>query len=1571
MKLIKMKILGLNQTNKVENTSNMYNKIDTDTKLNTLTNQDSTDAKENDYKNTKKLTNKDSTETTENNNKNTKTLENNNNTTIKKRVLQTMNHETAVFDKVAIDTAAGIHLVHTKEWLQEYGTIVNAPEYYGAGDDENPLLIPGKGILPIKISQTEVRGVEAYYCPQQDATIISADKLYNETGITLDRGYKSLVGEETDFDADTFKTGNTVWVDADKIISFKPINHNSNQKVNDHIIRAISPPNPLNRKHNVSLIEAHLRLNHFPAKGIIKSIKMNNFDDVSAITDTKLSMKLWCEICASGRIHRHFHYTGSMNHYSSQKLPGSSWSLDVFGPVPHVKERYMLIMIDSVSRFMIVTTHSKKTQNEIGTQIEKNIKWIEKQFDTQVKELLMDRGKEFDNQIVESMASREGISIIYTSTEDHAANSRSERGIRTIIEDTRTLLLQSRLPLRFWTYAARAAANVRNCLYNKNVGESPLLNLSNHKTKINLRSFLPFGAPAMIKDHTIHKTRAPGKKAITLAKDPKGYGYHFYIPKDRKIISTTNYVLPDYTIDHSVKAKDNQQDIIGTFLEEIKEKIGDVNDTDFNEDEIVKSLPLDVDDNDDEDSDDDDIEFDTDEVRIAKYLIENDPLEVNNEEPYIDPRNIDNINLDELFQDIKVEEDEVAAEPEEEYNTTVNDDEVEEKEFVTEPEKNISINDDDSEMIEEEHINESEEDISNNIDDSKSLIEDNNHEQYPLLTENTIDDSSLPNEYLTIEHQNVDQTDRNNDISDDPDYTPNEHDSEDDDLVDAHEKVDIDGDELLELKLDAVMQHSDTVEENNFSDEEEVFRDIKKRFTADNRVTKPKTIIKPTTEQITTEYKAMMKAMNINLDEDKNNSNISTNIFNKSNHITTTDTIGNHVNSTVETEINQPIHVEHEDHDESDDEFFDTNELHKDIDQTKTKHEMISQANKWMDKNFQSITKKPKSTINTRLLDETIKSGNINEIPKINLNSLVDKNDEPHPKRVVKTKKFIRFIHTQFGWQDYLIESDGYFKVSRVIRALFYKDAITTNTDLEAKTKFIEAYNAELTNLVNMGVIDLNVKIEKTKIPKNKLIPLNSIFDIKRSGVYKARIVCRGDQQDPTSYNDIETAILNMDSLKILLILSNNSNMKLRTLDINHAFLYADLEEELYVVHPQDKRKATPLRKALYGLRQSPRCWNETFKEFMNSIGLYDNVYSPGFYVSKNKKIMVAAYVDDCILAAENDEELDKIEQILRDRFSLKIVGVMKENKLDTDILGMDLHYDYNEGTITLGMKSYITRLKEQYPDIINNDMKNMELPHVTTYEINPKEDELILEKKDYKKRVKYLQELIGKLNYIRSRGRIDIEFAVGKVARLVLYPHDKVIKAAEKILKYVYSTRDVEMTFQREHINNNYTITVVCDASLASEYDLKSRAGGIIWLGSNFFHGFSKKSSIICESSAEAELDAINTGDKLALLLKLKLEKLTGQHTVEINLITDSKPALDWLKQDYFKARTKFLGLRIERLKERLNDKQLIVRKIKGLDNTADPLTKPVAKKDFEKLVQVLQHQLTSQVLLPITVPW
>lgn len=113
-------------------------------------------------------------------------------------------------------------------------------------------------------------------------------------------------------------------------------------------------------------------------------------------------------------------------------------------------------------------------------------------------------------------------------------------------------------------------------------------------------------------------------------------------------------------------------------------------------------------------------------------------------------------------------------------------------------------------------------------------------------------------------------------------------------------------------------------------------------------------------------------------------------------------------------------------------------------------------------------------------------------------------------------------------------------------------------------------------------------------------------------------------------------------------------------------------------------------------------------------------------------------------------------------------------------------------------------------------------------------------------------------------------------------------------------------------------SISVVSDASLATEFDIKSRARAIVLPGNKLFHGFSKKSTIICEPSAEAELDALNTGEKIALLLKLKLDKIVGPNKVKMDIITDTKSALHRLKQEYVKARIKLLELRIKTSKKK-----------------------------------------------------
>ena len=224
---------------------------------------------------------------------------------------------------------------------------------------------------------------------------------------------------------------------------------------------------------------------------------------------------------------------------------------------------------------------------------------------------------------------------------------------------------------------------------------------------------------------------------------------------------------------------------------------------------------------------------------------------------------------------------------------------------------------------------------------------------------------------------------------------------------------------------------------------------------------------------------------------------------------------------------------------------------------------------------------------------------------------------------------------------------------------------------------------------------------------KKKIIHINTIFTCKRNGVYKARIVCRGDLQKDNSYNEIETSILDMQSLKILLTVANNKKMFSRAFDINHAFLCADLNEELYIPQRQNNKVVTQLKKSLYGLKQSPYNWNKTLKKFMNSIGLHDSIHSPGLYVSEDESIMIAAYVDDCIIADENEDDLEKYMEILKDKLAFKELGFMTNNQMKTDILGLDLNYDRTKGIIQLSMNNHIGKIFEGYEEIISKKVKN------------------------------------------------------------------------------------------------------------------------------------------------------------------------------------------------------------------------------------------------------------------------
>jgi hypothetical protein len=83
------------------------------------------------------------------------------------------------------------------------------------------------------------------------------------------------------------------------------------------------------------------------------------------------------------------------------------------------------------------------------------------------------------------------------------------------------------------------------------------------------------------------------------------------------------------------------------------------------------------------------------------------------------------------------------------------------------------------------------------------------------------------------------------------------------------------------------------------------------------------------------------------------------------------------------------------------------------------------------------------------------------------------------------------------------------------------------------------------------------------------------------------------EQQEGTDFNETFAPVAKFQSIRILLALAAQNNWHIHQMDVDSAFLYADLEEELYMeqpdgfVEPGMEDYVCLLLKALYGLKQA------------------------------------------------------------------------------------------------------------------------------------------------------------------------------------------------------------------------------------------------------------------------------------------------------------------------------------------------------------------------------------------------
>ncbi|GJX32910.1 putative ribonuclease H-like domain-containing protein [Tanacetum coccineum] len=249
----------------------------------------------------------------------------------------------------------------------------------------------------------------------------------------------------------------------------------------------------------------HRRLGHINYKIMNKLVKGNLVKGLpSKIFENDLS----CVACQKGKQHKASYKTKLVNSISK---PLHMLHMDLFGPInvkSLMKKSYCLVVTDDFSRFSWVFFLA--TKDETSGILNTFITGIENQLDHKVKVIRCDNGTEFKNSIMNQFCEMKGIKREFSVARTPQQNGVAERKNRTLIEATRTMLVDSKFPTTFWAEAVNTACYVLNrVLIIKPHNKTPYELIRGRPPLIDFMK--PFGCPVTILNTRDHLGKFDGK----------------------------------------------------------------------------------------------------------------------------------------------------------------------------------------------------------------------------------------------------------------------------------------------------------------------------------------------------------------------------------------------------------------------------------------------------------------------------------------------------------------------------------------------------------------------------------------------------------------------------------------------------------------------------------------------------------------------------------------------------------------------------------------------------------------------------------------------------------------------------------------------------------------------------------------------------------------------------------------------------------------------------------------------------------------------------------------------------
>ena len=496
---------------------------------------------------------------------------------------------------------------------------------------------------------------------------------------------------------------------------------------------------------------------------------------------------------------------------------------------------------------------------------------------------------------------------------------------------------------------------------------------------------------------------------------------------------------------------------------------------------------------------------------------------------------------------------------------------------------------------------------------------------------------------------------------------------------------------------------------------------------------------------------------------------------------------------------------------------------------------------------------------------------------------------------------------------------------------------------------------------------------------------------------YKARLTPQGCYQTfGIDFIDTYAPVARMTTVRYVLALSVLLSLRVSTVDFQNAFLNAPLSEDIYVNAPPGSEPLPEgyvykLQRSLYGLKQSPREWNQMLHKFMIEECKFKNLRTENcLYLKVDEKngsyCLICLYVDDLIVSYTMKSLFDSFLAKLQTKFKItyseqlgKTLGFQFDRTADG---GIFMHqYKYILDTLKrFGMSECrpVSTPADHRIRLCKSGSQRIERQHnikggldTDATDVNP----TIRPNASYR-------EVIGCLLWLSMGTRPDITYAVSQCARYSSDPKPEHWTAVMRVLRYLKGTADYGLNYHK-HVSNyldivsdspsvkmsnlkqpfaysshyfpgsaNVNLVGYSDADFANNVDDRRSITGYVFLLAGAplsWNTMTQHSTAL--STMESEYYAVCKTTQEALYIRMLCEETGISVDKPLVIKEDNKSCICFSKDPGSHKRTKHIDYRHFFVRDQVKDGEVLLDYVESEFQLADLFTKAFDTKRFQFL--------------------